>query len=44
VAAWDPPGPTFSEEKFAAHKETRPSTPDDLRVQIPYVRRLFEAP
>ena len=43
VAAWDPPGPTFREEKFAAYKETRPSTPDDLRVQIPYVRRLFEA-
>ena len=43
VAAWDPPGPTFREKKFAAYKETRPSTPDDLRVQIPYVRRLFEA-
>ena len=43
VAAWDPPGPTFREEKFAAYKETRPSTPDDLRIQIPYVRRLFEA-
>ena len=43
VAAWDPPGPTFREQKFAAYKETRPSTPDDLRVQIPYVRRLFEA-
>src|SRR5678815_4077662 len=28
---------------FAAYKETRPSTPDDLRIQIPYVRRLFEA-
>src|SRR5262245_2390525 len=43
VAAWDPPGPSFREQKFAAYKETRPSTPDDLRVQIPYVRRLFEA-
>ena len=43
VAAWDPPGPTFREQKFAAYKETRPSTPDDLRIQIPYVRRLFEA-
>jgi len=43
VAAWDPPGPSFREAKFAAYKETRPSTPDDLRIQIPYVRRLFEA-
>jgi DNA polymerase-1 len=43
VAAWDPPGPSFREAKFAAYKETRPSTPDDLRIQSPYVRRLFEA-
>ena len=34
-SAWDPPGPTFREEKFAAYKETRPATPDDLRDQIP---------
>ena len=33
--AWDPPGPTFREQKFAAYKETRPAMPDDLRVQIP---------
>ena len=43
VAAWDPPGPTFREERFTAYKETRPAMPDDLRVQLPYVRRLFEA-
>src|SRR5262252_233786 len=43
AAAWDPPGPTFREQRFAAYKETRPAMADDLRVQIPYVRRLFEA-
>ncbi len=43
AAAWDPPGPTFREERFTAYKETRPSMPDDLRVQIPYVKALFEA-
>ncbi len=43
AAAWDPPGPTFREERFSAYKETRPAMPDDLRVQLPYVRRLFEA-
>ena len=41
--AWDPPGPTFREEKFAAYKETRSPTPSDLRSQIPYVKTLFEA-
>jgi len=43
AAAWDPPGPTFREERFTAYKETRPAMPDDLRVQIPYVKALFEA-
>lgn len=43
AAAWDAPGKTFREERFSGYKETRPSMPDDLRVQMPYVRRLFEA-
>ena len=43
AGAWDPPGKTFREERFAAYKETRAPMPDDLRVQLPYVRRLFEA-
>src|SRR6267378_2863481 len=43
AVAWDPPGPTFREEKFAAYKETRAPTPDDLRSQIAYVKTLFEA-
>jgi DNA polymerase I len=43
AVAWDPPGPTFREEKFAAYKETRAPTPDDLRTQIPLVKALFEA-
>jgi DNA polymerase-1 len=43
AVAWDPPGPTFRDEKFPAYKETRAPTPDDLRTQIPYVKTLFEA-
>ena len=43
AVAWDPPGPTFREERFAAYKEQRPSMPDDLRSQIAYVKKLFEA-
>jgi DNA polymerase-1 len=43
AVAWDPPGPTFREERFAAYKETRPGMPEDLRIQIPYVKTLFEA-
>jgi DNA polymerase I len=43
AVAWDPPGPTFREARFTAYKETRPGMPDDLRIQIQYVKRLFEA-
>src|SRR5215470_1121709 len=43
AVAWDPPGPTFREEKFAAYKETRAPTPNDLRSQIPLVKTLFAA-
>jgi DNA polymerase I len=43
AVAWDPPGKTFREEQFAAYKETRAPTPNDLRVQIPRVKTLFEA-
>ena len=41
--AWDPPGPTFRDTMFADYKATRTAMPDDLKRQIPYVRRLFEA-
>jgi DNA polymerase-1 len=43
AAAWDAPGPTFRDERFTGYKQSRPGMPDDLRVQLPYVRRLFEA-
>ena len=43
AVAWDPPGPTFREERFVRYKEQRPGMPDDLRSQIAYVKKLFEA-
>jgi len=41
--AWDPPGPTFREKRFAEYKALRPAMPDDLRPQIAQVKALFEA-
>jgi DNA polymerase-1 len=43
AVAWDPPGPTFREERLPSYKETRPGMPDDLRSQIALVKRVFEA-
>ena len=41
--ALDPPGPTFRDALFAEYKATRAPMPDDLALQLPSVRRLFEA-
>ncbi len=38
--AFDAPGPTFRHERFEAYKATRQSMPEDLIVQIPYIKRL----
>ncbi len=43
AVAWDPPGPTFREQRFTAYKETRPGMPSDLGAQIPYVRAVIGA-
>jgi DNA polymerase-1 len=34
--AWDPPGPTFREEKFAAYKETRAPRPTISAPRSPW--------
>jgi DNA polymerase-1 len=40
---FDPPGATFRDKLFEKYKAQRPPIPDDMRVQLPYVRRLCEA-
>ena len=39
----DAPGKTFRDELFAAYKAQRPPMPDDLSIQLPFVRRVCEA-
>jgi len=41
--AFDERGPTFRHELDATYKAHRPSMPDELAVQIPYIHRLVEA-
>ena len=43
IAAFDLPGPTFRHELFTAYKENRSEMPDDLRPQIPNIRRVLGA-
>ena len=40
---FDPPGPTFRDKLFEKYKAQRQPMPDEMRVQLPYVRRLCEA-
>src|SRR5437879_8344380 len=40
---FDPPGATFRDKLFEKYKAQRPPIPDDMRVQLPFVRRLCEA-
>ena len=40
---FDTKGPTFRDKLFEQYKAQRPPMPDDLSVQIPYVRKLCKA-
>jgi len=40
---FDPPGKTFRDELFAEYKAQRPPMPDDMAIQLPFVRRMCEA-
>src|ERR1019366_6548835 len=39
----DTAAPTFRDQLFASYKAQRPPMPEDLSVQLPYVRRYCEA-
>jgi DNA polymerase I len=40
---FDPSGPTFRDKLFDQYKAHRQPMPDEMRVQLPFVRRLCEA-
>jgi DNA polymerase-1 len=40
---FDAPGRTFRDDLFAQYKAQRPPMPDDLKIQLPFVRRMCEA-
>ena len=43
AVTFDAGGRTFRHEKFQAYKANRPPTPDSLKLQTPYTRRLCAA-
>jgi DNA polymerase I len=43
AVAFDLSAPTFRDKLFEVYKANRPSFPEDLTIQLPYVRRFCEA-
>ncbi len=43
AVVFDPPGPTFRHEIYPAYKANRDATPEDIKISVPYIKRLLEA-
>src|SRR5580700_6753806 len=43
AVVYDHPSPTFRDELFASYKAQRPPMPEDLSIQVPFVRRYCDA-
>ena len=43
VMLFDAKGPTFRHEMYAEYKANRPKMPEDMVVQLPWIRKLTEA-
>lgn len=43
AVAFDPPGPTFRHDAFDAYKAQRESTPEDIKLSVPYIKKIIAA-
>ena len=43
VVVWDSPGPKRRKAIYPAYKATRDATPEELRAQFPWIRRIVDA-
>ncbi len=43
AVVFDPPGPTFRNGIYPAYKANRDATPEDIKIAVPYIKRLLEA-
>lgn len=43
AVVFDPPGPTFRHEAYAAYKAQREETPEDIRKAVPIIKQIVEA-
>ena len=43
AVCFDPQGPTFRHEAYESYKGEREATPEDIKLAIPYIKRIIEA-
>lgn len=43
AVAFDPKGKTFRHEAYEAYKAQRESTPEDIKLAVPYIKRIVQA-
>jgi DNA polymerase-1 len=43
AVAFDPAGPTFRHEMFKAYKANRDATPEDIKLSVPYIKKILNA-
>lgn len=43
AVAFDPKGKTFRHEYFPEYKANRDETPEDIKIAVPYIRKIVEA-
>ncbi|MEA3446278.1 MAG: DNA polymerase I, partial [Bacteroidota bacterium] len=42
AVVFDPPGPTFRHKMFKEYKANREATPEDIKISIPYIKKIIE--
>lgn len=43
AVAFDPAGPTFRHQAYPLYKAQRESTPEDIKLAVPYIKKIIEA-
>ena len=43
AVCFDPPGGTFRHEAYRKYKANRDETPEDIKLAVPYIKRIIEA-
>lgn len=41
AVVFDPPGPNFRHEMYAEYKANRDATPEDIKLSIPYIKKII---